>query len=157
MSTKFAERSTSQLETAREGVCLCGCGQETQPWMSNGEVDGYRLYVVGHGDAHTDPEAKQQDDEAMRSDPLCLRVGDPIGIELINRSIEYFGTAMNLEDTLGMSHGALNRYRNERYLHLDLVDKLLVMMSDQHLLDDFEFRRRSEWSTILGRSGVATS
>jgi hypothetical protein len=111
----------------------------------DGKIDGYRMYATGHAELDTDPAAKMQDDESMRVDPLCLCVGDPMGVELINRCIEHYGTAMNLEDHLGLSHGGLNRYRGERYIHLDLVDKLLVMMGDQHMLEDFDFRRRSEW------------
>jgi hypothetical protein len=132
--------------------CLCGCGEQTERWEVRGDdgrtIGTYRLYVRGHENRPGDTLLKEEEDILEKRDPLCLAVGDAMGNDLINRAVAAHGTAMAVEDHLNMSHGGLNRYRSERYINFDLVDKLLVLLGEPQELTNYEFRRRSEWQLV---------
>lgn len=87
-----------------------------------------------------------------RRDPLCLKLGDAAGNALIDELCDHFGSATNVEERLGISIGALNRFRQEKYMTFDLIDRLLTMLGEPWRLDEFEFCRRSEWLALHGPS-----
>lgn len=95
-----------------------------------------------------DLEAKRIEDEMERKNPMCLKLSDPMGLALIDEVISYYGTATCVESKLGWSIGGLNRYRHERYMTYDIVDRLLVLIGEPYRLEEFTFRRRSQWSAI---------
>lgn len=97
---------------------------------------------------------REAEDKLMRKDPLCLRLADPAGIALLDEMIERYGSATTLEHKMGVSVGFLNRYRSERYMPFDVVDYLLAQIGESYRLDEFEFRRRSEWNQIHGPAPV---
>jgi len=92
-----------------------------------------------------DLEAKRIEDELERKNPMCLRLSEPMGLALIDEVCAYYGTAPTVESKLVWSVGGVNRYRHERYMTYDIVDRLLVFLGEPYRLDEFTFRRRSEW------------
>lgn len=102
-------------------------------------------------------EERRREDKLERVDPMCLRLGSEAGVELIDEVVAHHGSATAAEESLGMSIGHLNRFRREKYVTFDLVDRLLTMMGEPWRLDDYEFRRRSEWIALDGPTAATTA
>lgn len=87
----------------------------------------------------------RQEEQRYLKDPPCLQLGDPMASWLIDRVIAHHGDSQTLvEERLGMSIGGLHRFRAERYMQFDLVDRLLTMILEPQRLSDFDFAPRSQ-------------
>lgn len=99
-----------------------------------------------------DRKAKDDEDALERKDPMCLPMGDPQGVELLDRAIKLLGSAVIVEERAGLPRDSVAKYRSERFLTFDIVDKLLVLIGESMYLDQYHFERRSYWMAKHGPS-----
>jgi hypothetical protein len=97
-----------------------------------------------------DRAEREREDQLMRTDPLCLRPGDPEAMRLLELAFARAeGVVDAVERALGMASSNLKHYRRgARGLTLDHLDRLHLLLGEP-MLDTWDLRRRSEWRVAL--------